>query len=75
MDASRSAPFLGDLEQEGAALLLPRVRNGLSETALSMMALETFEALADELEAISPASRGLTSAFAPSVVKTKHAGA
>ena len=42
----------GLIYPKGAGLLLPRVRNGLSETALSAMALETFEALADGLEAI-----------------------
>ena len=42
----------GLIYPKGAALILPRIRNGLSETALSAMALETFEALADELEAI-----------------------
>jgi transposase len=34
---------------KGAALLLPRIRSGLSQAGLSAMAFETFEALLDEL--------------------------
>jgi transposase len=34
---------------KGAALLLPRIRSGLSDAGLSAMAFETFEALLDEL--------------------------